>query len=164
MRDGVGHLTLEAVAAEAGLSKGGVLYNYPNKDALIRGMVERLIEQTEAEIARIAENDPEPKGRHLRAYLAVTFPGPNVLPERVNRVCAVLLTAILTNSSLLDPVREYFGAMQKRLLAEGLDERMVHIIRLAADGLWLSEMLQMPGPEGESRQSVITQLNKLTHR
>ena len=28
-RDGAGHLTLEKVAAEADLSKGGLLYHYP---------------------------------------------------------------------------------------------------------------------------------------
>ena len=29
-RDGAGHLTLEKVAAEADLSKGGLLYHYPS--------------------------------------------------------------------------------------------------------------------------------------
>ena len=36
-RDGAGHLTLEKVAAEADLSKGGLLYHYPSKDALLQG-------------------------------------------------------------------------------------------------------------------------------
>ena len=31
-RDGAGHLTMEKVAAEADLSKGGLLYHYPSKD------------------------------------------------------------------------------------------------------------------------------------
>jgi len=34
-RDGVAHLTIEAVAREAGFSKGGVLYHFPTKDSLI---------------------------------------------------------------------------------------------------------------------------------
>ena len=41
LRDGVGHLTLEAAAAEAGLSKGGVLYHFPTRDALVAGMVDQ---------------------------------------------------------------------------------------------------------------------------
>ena len=164
LRDGVAHLTLDAVAAEAGLSKGGILYNYPNKDALVRGMVHRLIEQTESEIARLAEADPEPRGRLVRAYIRVTFPEDGTVPARVNQIAAVLLTAILTNSSLLEPARQHFLSMQQRLLNDGLDDRIVHIIRLAADGLWLSEMLQMPGPIGELRTSIIRQLIEMTRR
>ncbi len=162
LRDGVAHLTLDAVAAEAGLSKGGVLYNYPSKDALVRGMVDRLIEHTEAEFARIAESDPEPRGRLLRSYLRVTFPEDGSVPARVNQVAAVLLTAILTNPNLLEPARRHYGGMQQRLLADGLDERTAYIVRLAADGLWLSEMLHMPGPEGEPRRAVIQKLYQMT--
>jgi AcrR family transcriptional regulator len=37
-------MTLEAVAREADVSKGGLLYHFPSKEALISGMVRRLIE------------------------------------------------------------------------------------------------------------------------
>jgi AcrR family transcriptional regulator len=164
LRDGVAHLTLDAVAAEAGLSKGGVLYNYPGKEALVRGMVERLIAQTEHEVARLAELDPEPYGRMLRAYLSVTFPEDGTRPARVNQVAAVLLSAILTNSDLLEPARVHFQGMQQRLMADGLDERTVHIVRLAADGLWLSEILGMPGPEGAAREAVVHRLQEMTRK
>ncbi|MBZ5582555.1 MAG: TetR/AcrR family transcriptional regulator [Acidobacteriia bacterium] len=163
LRDGAARLTLDAVALEAGLSKGGVLYNYPSKDALVRGMVGRLIEQTEAEMVRIAQSDPEPRGRLLRSYLTVTFPeNGSAQAAHGNQVAAVLLTAILTNPSLLEPVRRHFIEIERRLMAEGTEEYMVHIVRLAADGLWLSEMLHMPGPEGEARHAVIRQLFEMT--
>ena len=38
-RVGAGHLTLDAVAKEAGVSKGGLLYHYPSKGDLLRGML-----------------------------------------------------------------------------------------------------------------------------
>src|SRR5690625_2369378 len=38
--EGVAKLTLEAVAKKDGLSKGGLLYHYSNKEALIKGMVQ----------------------------------------------------------------------------------------------------------------------------
>ena len=44
-------LTIDAVAEESGFSKGGVLYNFPTKDALITGMVEFLANQFEEEVA-----------------------------------------------------------------------------------------------------------------
>lgn len=50
-REGAQSLTIDAVAEESGFSKGGVLYNFPTKDALITGMVEFLACQFETEIA-----------------------------------------------------------------------------------------------------------------
>jgi len=48
LRDGVTCLTLEAVACEANLSKGGVLYHFATKEALIQAMLERLIQLSSA--------------------------------------------------------------------------------------------------------------------
>jgi AcrR family transcriptional regulator len=164
LRDGAGHLTLDAVAVEAGLSKGGVLYNYPSKDALVRGMVDRLIEQTDAEIERLAAADPEPRGRALRCYLGVTFPEHGTASARITQVAAVLLTAVLTNQELLDPVRRHLDELMKRLLADGLEAPVVHMVRLAADGLWMADMLRLPGPDREARQAVIQELYAATRR
>ena len=42
--------TLDAVAARAGVSKGGLLYHFGSKDALTAGLIERLTELTEADV------------------------------------------------------------------------------------------------------------------
>ncbi len=49
---GVSGMTLEAVAREAGVSKGGLLYHFRSKEALIGGMIGRLIEGFEAVLGR----------------------------------------------------------------------------------------------------------------
>ena len=38
VRDGLLTMTLDAVAKEAGISKGGVMYPFPSKDDLVRGV------------------------------------------------------------------------------------------------------------------------------
>jgi AcrR family transcriptional regulator len=50
-REGAAHLTIDAVAAQAGLSKGGVLYHFPSKRALLDGMLERLLDDSETRSA-----------------------------------------------------------------------------------------------------------------
>ena len=52
--------------------------------------------------------------------------------------------------------------MQERLLQDGLDPARVHIIRLAADGLWMCDLFAMPGPDAEARREVIQHLCKFT--
>ncbi|MBI3227679.1 MAG: TetR/AcrR family transcriptional regulator [Mycolicibacterium cosmeticum] len=42
-REGERYATLDAVAAKAGVSKGGLLYHFPAKDQLSDGLCERLI-------------------------------------------------------------------------------------------------------------------------
>ena len=58
-------LTLTAVADRAGVSKGGLLYHFPTKEALIRGLVARLIEEFDALIAVVRR----PAARLVRARL-----------------------------------------------------------------------------------------------
>ena len=52
LRDGAGQLTMDAVASEAGVSKGGVLYAFPSKDALIDALFSRVF----AAMDKIAED------------------------------------------------------------------------------------------------------------
>ncbi len=50
-RDGIAALSLNAVAREAGVSKGGVLHHFPNKQALIYALFARLLAIMEEAIA-----------------------------------------------------------------------------------------------------------------
>lgn len=49
--------TLDAVARTAGVSKGGLLYHFPSKDALVDGLVERLDERLAEDIGRITTSE-----------------------------------------------------------------------------------------------------------
>src|SRR5262249_25783308 len=57
-REGARGLTLDAVAREAGVSKGGLLYHFPTKRELVRGLVADWMDGFEAEV----ERDAEPEG------------------------------------------------------------------------------------------------------
>src|ERR1051325_6046950 len=63
-------LTLAAVAAEAGVSKGGLLYHYATKDALLTAMIERLIAAFDELVASYRLERP---GWYTRAYVEATF-------------------------------------------------------------------------------------------
>src|SRR5438128_11419615 len=63
LRDGVLRLTVEAVAREAKLSKGGVLYHFATKESLIQAMLDRLIHNYERESALQHADDTGPRDR-----------------------------------------------------------------------------------------------------
>lgn len=52
VESGATHLTLDAVAKSAGVSKGGLLYHFPSKEALLEGMLSRHFQDVDAEVSR----------------------------------------------------------------------------------------------------------------
>ena len=59
-RDGIASLSLNAVAREAGVSKGGLLHHFPNKQALIFALFARLLAIMEEAIAELMAAFPAP--------------------------------------------------------------------------------------------------------
>jgi AcrR family transcriptional regulator len=152
IRDGVARLTIEAAAAEAQLSKGGVLYHFRTRDALVSSMVERMVEAFDADLdaqCRADGKDGTPEGRYLRAYVRATV-RPALTPEdiRRERAGAAILAAMASEPQLLAPLREAFDRWQQRLVTDGVDPVAATVARLAADGLWLVELFGFaPLPE-----------------
>lgn len=159
--EGAGKLTLDAVAREAGVSKGGLLYHFPSKDALVAEMVEHLaVERFERELERKIEGSDEADGSWVRAYVEATFE-----PEDHDRNLAVqsgLFAAVANDPALLDPLRERYGALQERAENDGVDPALATIARLASDGLWFLELFDIPAVEGELRERVFEALREIT--
>jgi len=149
-------LTLDAVAQEAEVSKGGLLYHYPNKDALISGMIARLIKSFESALIQQADQDDD-RAAWLRAYAQITL-DPQLSQAETS---AGILAAVAANPSLLDPLRERYRAWQEQIESGGIDPSLATVIRLAADGLWFAELMGLSPLSDERRQQVLKTLEEL---
>ncbi len=114
LRDGVARLTLDAAAAEAGLSKGGVLYHFPTRDALVAAMVEKIIEEFDQDIAHLLEHDTGP-GSFTRAYIRATMAPSSPRPDREDRLGAAVIAAAAAEPALLVPLQLAADRWQERL-------------------------------------------------
>lgn len=147
-------LTLESVAQQAGLSKGGLLYHFPNKNSLITGMIEWLIAEFDAALEQEANNHD---GDWLTAYiLASSKPNP-----RREKVSSALFAAIANNPDLLKPLQTRFADWQKKAESSSVSPEVGTAIRLAVDGLWFSELLGFAPPTPTMRTRVMNVLLKL---
>lgn len=153
-RNGVAQLTLEAVAKEAGISKGGLLYHFPSKEALIKGMVDKLNESYGAEIQLKAEVDQQSRGAWSRAYVEATF---NELDCGV-AMSSALFAAAFANPKLLEGMQAQYKIWQNHIENDGTDSVRATIARLAADGLWFAEMFGLAPLEQELRNKVYNEL------
>ena len=145
-RDGAGNLTLDKVACECGLSKGGLLYNYPNKEALLKSMLDRLIDQHNS-IADTEEKAMagEPNA-NLRATLRAVAGHQMVDPG----IYMCILTAAAQNPKLLAPVRAAFQESYDRISAECTDPDTGLLLWAAADGILFHHILGIaPYPKSE---------------
>ncbi|MCH8541979.1 MAG: TetR/AcrR family transcriptional regulator [Alcanivorax sp.] len=161
---GAGHVTLDAVARESGLSKGGVLYHFPNKDALINGMLERLIEQNAAARAQAdAALDGQPH-RTLRSILTARQTEHRALnPD----VAMAVLAAAAEKPQLLDPMREHIRQIHALLSADNaaggqssLD--LTLLLLAAADGLLFQDLLALSPLTPDHKERLNRRLLELT--
>lgn len=144
-REGVSALTLEAVAAAAGVSKGGLLYHFPNKDALIEGMIAHLIQNFDERLSKWADF-----ANWLKAYVRLTLADMSVLSQAQFGI----LAAIANNPGLIQPVVDQTAAWQERVEGAAHDPVLATIIRLATDGLFYAEMLGIRQVSDEMKQAV----------
>jgi AcrR family transcriptional regulator len=155
---GASRMTLEAVAEEAGVSKGGLLYHFPNKDALIQSMVQHMADEYTARIWAEYEKDDfgTNQGRWLRALIKATFTSTHL------ELSAGLMAAVLLNPELLEPNRQSYEKRQTLIEQDGIDPVLANIIRLAVDGLWFSELLGFAPPGEPLRTQIMEGLLSLT--
>ncbi|WP_156761716.1 TetR/AcrR family transcriptional regulator [Microbacterium karelineae] len=156
-RVGLGALTYDAVAAESGKTKGGVLYHFPSKDDLARAVIERLIGAWE-----------EDAKRQLGAPLETA--------SREDRIAAFLLSSIETDGELdaVGDLSVLVDVMHDSELASvwiDFRDRWVgdvatltlqqQVALAAADGIWIDEAMQQAPYPAARRDEIVAELLRM---
>ncbi|AFJ45878.1 TetR/AcrR family transcriptional regulator [Shimwellia blattae] len=159
-RDGIAALSLNAVAREAGVSKGGLLYHFPNKQALIFALFTRLLDIMEQAIGELMAADNITHGRFTRAYLRY-LSNPALTGTHESRQLMVLSLAMPDEPVLRKCWRDWMLGHLAR--GDALDNGPTGtLVRYAADGIWLSELTEGRTMSREHRQSLVNNLTKMT--
>ncbi|ALK10510.1 TetR/AcrR family transcriptional regulator [Blastochloris viridis] len=154
---GAGKMTLEAVAERAGLSKGGLLYNFPSKDALLQAMVERMVEDGVAQRNALRPTLTDRPNLEARCIIASDLAS---CGSHSKDVASGLLAAMSENPRLLDPVREVVAEEWAMLQASDCPD-VSNIAWLAVQGLLTLDMFAISPLETEDRNRVIAALHTL---
>ena len=153
-RRGAGHLSIEAVAAEAGLSKGGVLYHFPSKVRMLEALVELHVARTETALAHHRAELGETVPNALARALIETF---RERRDATPQNATGLFAALAENPEFLAPARSFQADLVARLRAESDDPELALIVFLCTEGvrslrLFGSESLDDAGTEAVLRR------------
>jgi len=156
--EGSANLTLDAVAAAAGVSKGGLLYHFPSKDALLAAMIDRHVDRIEERCAQLRATLPGSVDcAELKAWvLSVLQPDP-----ATRDTGAALFAAAANNPALLDCVRKRYADRVAQMAGSSGDFALAASIMLAVDGLVLAEIWRMSPFSDGQRAAIVDQLLRL---
>jgi AcrR family transcriptional regulator len=164
IRDGVMAMTLDAVAQEAGVSKGGLLYHFRSKDDLIAAMLVHFSTKVKGQLDEKIASDPKPRGRFIRAMVETVFPRGRAgdagasIPSETSRFFMAIVATAANNPRLLDPIRRNAQQMRELFLAEGPNGLRQLALRAAIDGLMLWEHLGLISRDDPLYPSILDEL------
>ena len=154
--EGANSLTLEAVAREAGLSKGGLLYHFPTKEELVESLFTYYIDKFNDQVDQILQ---ENGGNWLNAYMMASID--QITDPETASLFASLFAAGDEYPGVLNTMRQNYVTWQEKVEASELGPTKAMLIRLTVDGLCFSEMYQYAPPTPERRQQLITLINQM---
>ncbi|WP_175920126.1 TetR/AcrR family transcriptional regulator [Burkholderia pyrrocinia] len=157
---GVAALTLDAVAERAGVTKGALQYHFANKQGLLDALFGQATERFAAQMAARVAADGSGDGAAARAYLHAVLNAAN--PAASIDVLRVLVASMITEQETRArwsvPMREWTRPDPVPLERAAT----LMICRLAADGLWISELLDSVEVSAELRSEIVRQLDAMS--
>lgn len=137
LRDGVAHVSMDAIARESGLSKGGVLHNFPTKRALMEALLEEMLEEHRALHAAMPETAP---CRTLRRHLASL----SAFSASDADLSMAILAVAATEPDLLAPLRDDLEADLARMKTETANLALARVLDFALQGIRFHKLLGLP--------------------
>ncbi len=137
LEQGLSKVTFQAVADAVGVTKGGVMHHFATKDALILEVFYDAMAKFEAEVNAAMAKDPVSYGSFTRAYIDATISLGEKGQAEFNSQ-ATLYVLMLGDRMLRERWAEWSNEQLKKYAATDNSETLC-MVRLVADGIWLSD-------------------------
>ena len=141
---------------ESGVTRGGITYHFATKQALLRALVEADIEQWQ----ELEDRHRPAKIDAHTAELLAEIRSHTARNEDRRRFVAGMLSALSLDRSLLDPVREHIAEKRAAVVWDDMELRR-HLLRLAAGGLFWSELFEYGVLEPGVRERLVALMERL---
>lgn len=143
-----GVVTIDSVASAAGMSKAGVVHHFPSKEALMVGVVDRVLDLWEAQLTAAVTADADPVER-LRAYVDL-----GVLADFDGGDAALLADAKLRDTLAAQWHKRLYPWFGEDAPGTAAQKASLQAARLIADGAWTDQALGLLTMTGEQKALV----------
>lgn len=137
---GARKLTLDAVAAQCGLSKGGLLHHFRTKQALLKAMLESTVSR---ELEMVSEFCAGESGG---VTLASRIQGLFALMENDEGLPRSLIAAVAEDPALLEPIKAKEARTRREICDTASDPELAQLLLFAARGIFLGRVLGVMEP------------------
>lgn len=152
-RQGMAATTVEGVAAEAGVSKGGLFYHFSSKKDMLLQLLARYEEQFLALRKQIFESLPDEPNRLLKATIITSIKHPAKTTSNLSNVLS-----LLDDPDLRGKVSEMKLRLYREITAGYPRPERAALAMLAADGLWVVDLFGNGVVSEELEEKIIAEL------
>ncbi|WGD37852.1 TetR/AcrR family transcriptional regulator [Lysinibacter sp. HNR] len=153
--------TLDAVAKVAGVSKGGLLYHFPSKDALSQGLIEQLKVLAQEDISDICNAGSGAVEHFIRTSVNSDSP--------LDRSLIATVRLAQDSQEARDVLQQINETWYAVILDTVQDPQLARTIQIISDGIYFNTAInldinkvQMSGDIEEIVDSVIAVVKRLT--
>nr|WP_312990218.1 TetR/AcrR family transcriptional regulator [Comamonas koreensis] len=157
-RDGAAKLTLDGVAAQAGVSKASVTYDHKTKQGLIKALVHRALERDNAFNQAAARQFNGGDAQTVRGRIAAAA---HPLPPPQRAVALNLCAALAQDGELRALMQANQAMVIAALQADAAQPRAALVAYLALEGLKLLESLDFHSFAAADRQRLLADIEAL---
>jgi AcrR family transcriptional regulator len=158
VRDGAAHLTLDAVAEQAGISKASVIYDYKSKQALIQAVIERRVAHDKAFIQELTNGLGDMPSAVMRGLLLASANPP---PDDARAVAVNLCSALAQDAQLRSGIQKEQATMIAQVMETSTSPRGALLAYLALEGLKILEYLDLHSWPERERSRILREINWL---
>jgi AcrR family transcriptional regulator len=154
-RDGPGQLTFDAISRESGISKGGLMHQFPNKSAMLKALIEHQIKHyydiAVDQMSSKAATSSEP-------VLAATLSTVRQFAMNPHPAAFVFLEVLVEDPQLMSYSRDIEAGTVERIKAEAADPDLSLLRWAAARGLATNGHLGMCPLSKSERERLFARL------
>ncbi len=158
VRSGAAHLTLDAVAMEAGISKASVIYDYKTKQQLIKAVIERRVVLGEERTRAMTEDLGAVSSASIRGLIAAAS---DAEPDDARAVAVNLGAALAQDDELRKPIEDYYGRTIASVMATSRSPRGGLLAFLALEGLRALEWHDFHSWPDDERRRILQDIGWL---
>jgi len=161
-RDGARTLTLDKVAQEAGVSKGGLTHHFKSKPDLFLGLLDMVIATIKDQLAeQLAREPKDAPGRLTRAYMNCNL---TTIRNGEAQSMRGLIEMVLAMPDLVAKRRQGLLEVHAAIEQDGLDPVQASALAAASDGCWMNVLMGLWAPQDPRVESVHAYLMALSRK